>query len=49
MQSIIAFGRNSSMDPRSLENLFRILPEVFVLKNRIEAVQMLSNIQLCKL
>lgn len=42
-QSIIAAGSNSSMAPISLENLFKILPAGFVLKNLIVALVMLVN------
>jgi hypothetical protein len=36
------------MDPISLENLFKILPDGFVLKNLIEVYTMFENILLCK-
>lgn len=48
-QSIKADGSSSSIAPISLENLFKILPDGFVLKNRIVALVMLSNILSCNL
>lgn len=47
--SIKALGRSSSTAPRSLENRFNILPEVFKLKNLIAAWMTLINILSCNL
>lgn len=47
-QSINALVKSSSTDPISLENLFRILPALFVLKNRMVALMMLMNIVSCR-
>ena len=46
--SIMAIGRTSSIDPMSFENLLRILPEGFTLKNRIDVCTILVNMRLCK-
>lgn len=48
-QSIMAAGNNSSIAPISFENLFKIRPEGFVLKNLIVALVMLLNILPCSL
>lgn len=48
-QSIIAAGNNSSMAPISLENLFKILPAEFVLKNLMVALVILVNMSSCNL
>lgn len=47
--STIVIGKVSSTAPISLENLFRILPCGFVLKNFIVVKTILSNILLCSL
>lgn len=48
-QSTNAEGSSSSMAPISLENLFNILPELFVLKNLMVACVILVNMALCSL
>lgn len=47
MVSKITNGIISSIAPMSLENLFKILPDVFVLKNLIVAFTTPENIRLC--
>ena len=46
--SVMDCGSVSSMDPISFENLFKILPDGFVLKNLIVAFTMFANMLLCK-
>uniref|UniRef100_A0A1Y1LKA4 Uncharacterized protein n=1 Tax=Photinus pyralis TaxID=7054 RepID=A0A1Y1LKA4_PHOPY len=48
-KSIIAIGSSSSMAPISLEKRLKILPDGFVLKKRMVALLMLSNILSCNL
>lgn len=43
----MAFGNDSSTTPISFENLFKILPDEFELKNLIVAPIILLNIVLC--
>lgn len=47
--SIMQAGSSSSICPMSFENRFRILPDELVLKNRIVALVMLSNMLLWRL
>lgn len=48
-QSTKADGNNSSTAPMSLENRFKILPDGLVLKKRIVALVILSNMRSCNL
>ena len=48
IDSILAFGNNSSMAPISFEKRFNIRPDGFVSKNSIGAVNNELNMRLCK-